>query len=118
MKTPVQITYRHTESSEALNELIHEKAHGLEEVCERITACRVVIEPPTEHHRLGKGAHFIVRIDVSVPHEVLVVTRDPALAEERDDAFLAVSDAFHTMRQRLEDYVDRQRERRKGAARA
>jgi ribosome-associated translation inhibitor RaiA/cold shock CspA family protein len=113
MQIPLKISYRHTEASEALNALIQSKADDLDAFYSRITGCRVTIDWPGGHHRKGKGAHFRVRIELSVPEEVLVVARDPVEAATHENAFLAVNEAFHALRRQLEDYVRRRREGRK-----
>ena len=69
MQVPLRISYHHCAPSDALNALIREKALELERFYPRITSCRVVVERPGYHHRHGKGAHFRVRIEVSVPGE-------------------------------------------------
>jgi len=74
MQVPLRISYHHCAPSDALNALIREKALELERFYPRITSCRVVVERPGYHHRHGKGAHFRVRIEVSVPGELLVVS--------------------------------------------
>ncbi len=109
MQVPLRISYHHCEPSEALNALIREKALELERFYPRITSCRVVVERPGYHHRQGKGAHFRVRIEVSVPGELLVVGRDPEPRKEHEDGFLSVNESFHAMRRQLQDFVRRHR---------
>ncbi|MES2370216.1 MAG: HPF/RaiA family ribosome-associated protein [Pseudomonadota bacterium] len=46
MKTPLQITFRDIEHSDALEAHIREKAEKLETVFEPIMSCRVVVEMP------------------------------------------------------------------------
>jgi ribosomal subunit interface protein len=109
MQVQSQISYRHTETSEALNTLIQNKTEDLERFCERITGCHVFVDRESHHHRKGKGAHFRVRIELTVPGEVLVVGRDPKLRASHEDAFVAVNEAFHAMRRQLQNYVERHR---------
>jgi len=109
MQSPLRISYHHCEPSEPLNALIKEKAAELDHFYPRITSCRVVVERPGYHHRQGKGAHFRVRIEVSVPGELLVVGRDPEPRKENEDAFVSVNEAFHAMRRQLQDYLRRHR---------
>jgi cold shock CspA family protein/ribosome-associated translation inhibitor RaiA len=109
MQVPLRISYRHTDPSEALNALVREKAAELERFYPRITGCHVFVERPGEHHRTGGGAHFRVRIELTVPGKVLVVSRDPALHRAHEDAFLSTNEAFHEMRRQLEDFARRKR---------
>ena len=109
MHVPIQISYRHCDSSDALSARIREKAQELEQFYPRITGCHVFVEGPGRHHRKGKGAHFRVRIEVTVPRDVLVVSRDPAPHPKHEDAFVATNEAFHEMRRQLQDFARRQR---------
>jgi ribosome-associated translation inhibitor RaiA len=90
------------ESSDALSELINEKAKGLDELYDRITACHVVVEEPHNHRR--KGNHFRVSVKVEVPGKELVADRDPP-DDSHENAYQAVREAFHAVRRQLEDYA-------------
>lgn len=106
MQVPLQISYRHTEPSDALNALIEEKADELEDFYPRIIGCHVFVERPGQHHhRQGKGAHYRVRIELTVPGKLLVVSRDPPLHKANEDPFLAASEAFHEIRRQLQDFI-------------
>jgi ribosomal subunit interface protein len=109
MQVEPQVSYRHTEPSEPLNALIENKTHDLERFYDRITGCHVFVDRESHHHRKGKGAHFRVRVELTVPGEVLVVGRDPKLRESHEDAFVAVNEAFHAIRRQLQGYVARHR---------
>ncbi len=106
---PQNVSYRHTEPSEALNTLISAKTQDLERFCDRITGCHVLVDRESHHHRKGTGAHFRVRVELTVPGEVLVVDRDPERRASHEDAFAAVNEAFHAMRRQLQHYVSRYR---------
>jgi cold shock CspA family protein/ribosome-associated translation inhibitor RaiA len=109
MQVPLQVSYHHVDPSAALEIVIRTKAAELESFYGRIIACHVGIERAGEHHRKGKGAHYRVRIELTVPGRVLVVGRDPIWTRAHEDAFLAVNEAFHAMRRQLQDYVRRMR---------
>lgn len=110
MEKSVQIRYHHVTRSPALEDLIRTKIGGLERFYRRITGCTVVVEAPDGHHRRGKGKHFRVRVELSVPGDLLVVGRDPGDEPTHEDPFLAVNDAFKRMRRLLQDFVRRRRE--------
>src|SRR5260370_42112233 len=107
MQVPLRISYHHCEPSEALNALIREKASELERFYPRIISCRVVVERPGYHHRQAQGAHFPVRIEVSVPRELLAVGRDPEASTEHENGFLAVDETFHAKRPQRQHFVRR-----------
>lgn len=110
MKTPLQITYRDIERSDAIDAHIREKAEKLEMHFEPIMSCRVVVEVP--HQRKQQGKAFAVRIDIGVPGAELVVNR-----ERDEDIYVALRDAFDAARRQLEDYAQRLRRETKAHAR-
>jgi cold shock CspA family protein/ribosome-associated translation inhibitor RaiA len=118
MQVPLQITYRRCDPSESLNTLLREKTLELERFFPRITGCHVFVERPGNHHRKGKGAHYRVRVELTVPGGILVVSKDPALRMMREDAFLAASDAFREIRRQLQDHVHKLRRQVKSSVRS
>jgi cold shock CspA family protein/ribosome-associated translation inhibitor RaiA len=107
MQVPLQITFRHMDSSEAVAARIRTRAEELERFFDRITSCRVVVE--CRHPRRQQGNLFHVRVDLGVPGREIVVGRDPAAHHAHEDAHVAVRDAFDAVRRLLEDYVREQR---------
>jgi ribosomal subunit interface protein len=102
MKTPLQITFRDIEHSDALEAHIRERAGKLESFFEPIMACRVVVEMPHQHKHQGKI--FNVRIDIGVPGSEIVVNRDKS-----EDVYVALRDAFDAAKRQLNDYSRRMR---------
>jgi len=107
MKLPVEITFREMPISEALENKIREKVEKLEQFCDHITSCRVVVE--ASHRHQHKGHTYHVRIDLTVPGQELVVSRDPADNLAHTDAYVAVRDAFDAARRQVEKYVQSNR---------
>jgi ribosomal subunit interface protein len=105
MTTPTQITYRHTEPSDALNALIHQEVAGLEEFKARVVECRVLIDQPNQHHR---QKHFRVEVILLLPGTQVVASADPS-AETGEDAYAAVRVAFHDLRRQLVEHSQRTR---------
>lgn len=131
MKLPLQITFRHMESSPAVVDYIESHVLKLSQHFDCIVSCRVVIDAPPQIP--NRGRHFGVAIDLTVPHEKIVVNHEPAsrriLANEAavsphkstevggayKDAYVAMHDAFEVAHRRLEDYVQRRRASQLGA---
>ena len=107
MQVPLQITFRHMDSSEALAARISERAAELDRFFDRIISCRVAVEQQSARHQQGNLFH--VRIDLNIPGREIVVGRDPAAHRAHEDPYIAVRDAFDAARRLLEDHV---RERR------
>jgi ribosomal subunit interface protein len=107
MQLPLQITFRNLDASPAIEARIRDRAGKLERYCGHITSCRVAVEALHKHHQHGNKFH--VRVDVTAPGAELVANREPDEHHAYSDVFVAIRDAFDTMRRQLEDY-----ERRRG----
>jgi ribosomal subunit interface protein len=101
MQVPLQITFRHMESSPAVEARVREHAARLERFHNRITGCRVVIEGPPAHRH--KGAPFDVRIDLTLPGKEITVRSEHAEHAAHTDVYVALRDAFDSMRRQLQD---------------
>ncbi len=107
MNLPLQVTFRGTPRSKAVEAHIREKADKLDVFYKKIMGCHVVVEAP--HRRHHKGKHYHVRIDMTVPGGELVVNREPSKHSEYEDVYVAVRDAFDAARRQLQNYAKRQR---------
>jgi ribosome-associated translation inhibitor RaiA len=103
MQLPLQISFHGLDRSEALEKHVREQAMKLEDFCDRVTSCHVVLEQPHKHGRRGNIYH--VRIHVAVPRRELVVDREPEAKRAHQDPYVTVRDAFKAMRRQIEDYV-------------
>lgn len=103
MQVTPEIVFRNIDRSDAVEAKVREKIEALERYCDRITACRVMIEEPHRRHTAGNLFH--IRIDLTVPGKEIVVRRDPPADHAREDVYVAVRDAFDAVRRQLEDYV-------------
>lgn len=104
---PLQISFHGVPPSDAIDARIRERASKLDRFYDRIMSCRVVIEASRRRRR--KGKIYNVRIDMTVPGEELVVTRDPSSDHSHEDVCVAIRDAFDAAVRQLEDYARRQR---------
>jgi len=118
--------------SEVVEAHIRVAAQKLDEFCDEIMGCRVLVEIPHQHHRKGKLYH--VRIDLTVPGAEFVIKRAPRLITDRparfrkapedveleesrelskyaahDEIQLSIRDAFDAARRKLQDYARRRR---------
>ncbi len=103
------ISFRHMETSEAVEALIREKVAKLETFYDRISHCDVVLEEPHRSHT--KGDHFHVRIRLTVPGEEIVV--DNTDQDKHEDAMIAVRDAFEIASRKVKAYAARKREEKR-----
>lgn len=107
MQSPLQITFREMEPSVAIEEKIREKAAKLEQYFPEIIGCHVRIGALHRHHHQGKVYH--VGVDIKVPNDEIVVSREPELNHAHEDVYVAIRDSFDKARRQLEDYGRRQR---------
>jgi ribosome-associated translation inhibitor RaiA len=82
-------------------------AARLDRYYEHITSCRVVIEAPPAHRH--KGVPFAVKIDVAVPGGTVHVDSQRDLREEHADVYVALRDAFDSVRRQLQDFARKMR---------
>jgi ribosome-associated translation inhibitor RaiA len=107
MQRPVQINFHGLEHSDAVAQRIRDKAGDLEKLFDRIISCRVTVETPPQHHR--HGGTFAVHIDLRVPDDEIVVSREPGRDHAHEDVYVAIRDAFEAAARQLESYARRRR---------
>lgn len=107
MNIPLQVTFRDMDPSDAIEGYVRTKAEKLERFAHPITRCRVMVESPHRHHAKGKQYH--VRIDLIVPGEELVISRNPDNAVH-EDVYACIDDAFDDAQRVLQDHQRRRRD--------
>lgn len=109
MELPLQITFRNMDSSDAVEAGVRDKAAKLDEFFDHIMSCRVVIEAEHRHHHKGNLYHVL--IDIRVPGDEIVASRNPDRHHAHEDVYVAVRDAFDAAYRQLEDHSRRVRGR-------
>lgn len=107
MLNQLQINFRNLERDVEIEADVRRHAEKLNEFCDDILGCRVVVERPHVHQR--QGQLFQVRIDVTLPGRELVVNHTPEEAHQHEDIHVAIRDAFDAMRRQIEDAVRKKR---------
>jgi ribosome-associated translation inhibitor RaiA len=97
---PVQITFRHMESSAAVETRVRELANHLGVFSDRITSCRVVLDSPHRHHHQGKV--FNVKVQLALPGEDVVVDMERPQRDGHEDVYVVLRDAFDAARRQLQ----------------
>ncbi len=98
MQTTPRITLRKVAPSEALEQRIFEETEKLEQFCDQLVACRVVVDKP--HHHKHKGTPFEVSVDVTMPGREFVVSH-----RHDEDVYVALHAAFQAARRQIRDYI-------------
>lgn len=121
MRVPLEIAFKHVESTASLERLVRERVDRLPRYFRRIIACRVAVEAASRNNQHEVTA-YRVRVEVSVPGNDLVASASPRVGAPAravmQDPYQAVRDAFVAMERRLKTYAGRQREDRKPRATA
>lgn len=102
---PIQVTFRGMTVSEALAAHIQSEYEKLGRVFDRIQSGHAVVEQAHRHH--VKGRHFQVHLNVHVPGKEIVVNRDPAERDSREDPYEAVDEAFAAALRQLKSHAER-----------
>lgn len=102
MSLPLQILFRNTDASSAVDARIRRRVAALERVATDLTSCHVTVEPESRHSHSGR--RYEVRVDLRVAGGEVVTTRH---ADE--DVYAAVRDAFDATRRQLREFARRRR---------
>lgn len=103
MQTPLRITFRHMQTSPAVEARVREHVERLERFHDRITGCHVVLEAPPAHR--NNGAPFDVKIELTVPGGEIAIRSERAEHEAHTDVYVAMRDAFDIARRLLRNYA-------------
>ena len=102
MNLPLQIVFRHMESSAALEARIRALASRLDRFSAHIMRCHVTVEAPHQHQH--QGNLFDVKIDITVPDAEISIQRAHPRDHAHEDPYVALRDAFRAARRKLQDY--------------
>jgi ribosome-associated translation inhibitor RaiA len=106
MQTPVQIEFQGIDVNPVARDRIEKHVAQLEERFGRVTACRVVLKGPGQHHLTGGLYEVNIRLALPAGREI-DVSRTPKADERHSDLPFAINDAFKRARRRLQDQVRR-----------
>ena len=102
------LTFRNVRSPALAEKWLRDEIAKLTTFYPRIMACRVAVESPHRHHRLGSQYH--IRIDVTVPggeivikHEPSLLTRARQMGETKLAKHLELKTAHKNLRQAIDD---------------
>jgi putative sigma-54 modulation protein len=101
MSFPLQITFRHMPPSRIFENRIRELARRLEKFSSRIVNCHVLIEQP--HQSANQGGVFDVRVTLSIPGNLVAVSRSHSADPKHANAYVALRDAFTAAKRRLQE---------------
>lgn len=107
MDVPLQISWKNVPHLERLDELVREKAAKLEEVCDSLTSCRVMIEKAHESKTSGSPWHVRIDMHAAPGHELVAKNKaGDGLASDRLPTI--IRDVFSTARRELRKLAEQQ----------
>lgn len=102
MEMPLQFEIEGIKPSAPLQDAIRNNVDKLERHFGRITACRVAVQAPNAHHRMGEP--YKVSVWISLPHHREIGVKPPKILDRRQgDLIFAVNDAFRRADRQLRD---------------
>ena len=111
MQIPLEITFRNAERSDPVEAVVRERVDKLNRYFEHIVGCRVTLEVPNRTPGYDVLNHR-VNIEISVPGEDLVVSREPNEHDNFNDIYVTIRDAFDAAERQLKAYAGRLQETR------
>ena len=109
MEVPLEVILKNVENKAEIESVIYEKLAKLEQSCDHLTSCRILVEQNPTHQHARHSYH--VRVDVRMPpHHEIVVKRDSG-QNAHDNIVAVVRDAFIAARRQVEVIVDRQKKK-------
>ncbi|MEL6441017.1 MAG: HPF/RaiA family ribosome-associated protein [Cyanobacteria bacterium J06621_8] len=112
MQIPPEITYRDLEKTDAVDSLIREKIAKLEQFCDYINSCRVVVEQA--HKNPDSGSPYRVSIDITIPHgREIAVNHNPDEGKQYPPLEAVIRDAFEAARRQVISISTEQKGERK-----
>ena len=100
MQTQPEIQFLGLTATPAIRDAIDRHVAELDQLYGRITACRVVVKAPSQHHQKGGLYEVHVRLELPDGREVNV-ERTPTADERHADLTFAIDDAFKHARRQL-----------------
>jgi hypothetical protein len=104
VESTVEIDFQGMSPREELRAAIMEHAAGLEERFGRITACRILLKAPGQHHRTGGLYEVHIRLALPDGREV-DVAHTPQNDGRYADVHFALNNTFKRARRQLQDQV-------------
>ena len=112
MQVPLELTFRGIENTGEIETLVRDKVDKLEEVTDRLTSCRVIVERAQDSQRSGNP--YAMRVEIRVPGASEIIVKEKVDADSSRDPLPAlVRQTFNAARRQLREAMDRQRGQQK-----
>jgi cold shock CspA family protein len=102
----LQVTFRGSDPSDAMESVIRHRVSRLERFSDRITRCDVTVDVPHQHRH--RSNHYSLYVDIATASGNIAVKRDPPRDGWAEDLPSVVSDTFDSATRQLEEHAQRQ----------
>lgn len=109
MNVATEITRRGIETSSVLDELIQERVDKLSRYYPMLLSCRIALEQPHKSRRTGN--HYKLRIEMTVPDDILVVSHENHDRSGPESMHVTVREAFERAERQLREFTERKKQR-------
>ncbi len=107
MRVPLEITFRNIRKTSQHEELIRIKSKKLEEFCDYIGSCRIVVEKNHKHQKIGRP--FRVMLDINIPPKNIIVDNNSNRGEKHTTLDREIRNAFNVAIRQLKEFKKKQR---------
>jgi cold shock CspA family protein/ribosome-associated translation inhibitor RaiA len=101
MRPILEVHYRNVDKTSSVEELIQDKVDKLQRVFSDVMSCRVSIERPQQHQKVGNP--YRVRLDLKTPGREIVAVRESGEGDMHDSLSKVIRDAFTAARRQLRE---------------
>ena len=109
MQIPLDITFKNAKRSDPVEAVVRERVDKLGQIFDHIISCRVTLDVPNRTPNYDVLNHR-VNVEINVPGEELVASREPNENDNFNDIYVTIRDAFDAAEQQLRSYAGRLRE--------
>jgi len=110
MENVLKVTFKGIDHSDEIEEACHKYFKKLEQLCDRITSCHVVVSARDTDRKPGTQFHYY-RLTLRVPGGEIVISHDTGKVHSLEEDARALRETFERARARLDEFLEKRRDR-------
>jgi ribosome-associated translation inhibitor RaiA len=107
MDCDLQLVFKNMPETKAIRRHIEKEVKQLDEKFEGIGPCKVTFDLPFNHRYPGNIYNFEIELDI--PNERLLVTRNPSIIANEGNVFALIRDAFNEIDHKISHHKHKQK---------
>ena len=112
MKKQMKVTFKGIDHSDEIESECIKHFAKIEQLTDRITSCHIVVSARQSDRSRNEFHNY--HLTLHVPGTEIVVTHDAEEIHSKEDDHRALRDTFDRARHRLDEFMERRRERSRG----